>query len=362
LLDEMATTPEAPPTEKVPPEVATYLNEQRLHVGGVPGNINMPSLLQKGEREGWQMHLPPGALLGQAGISGKRLERHEHRFVDHPQTEPMRPPWVGQSFQPRPASTMVAHGAMQRHNGKTIEPYYGVYGSDDRQVYYPSTYPWRCIGRIFTWTNWAGGGGWSWWGSGVLVGPRHVLTAGHVCPWGSGSWAMKFVPAYWNGSSASGPGAISWTSDFRGWNTNDTVAANDMAVLRLYDPIGSSLGWMGTKVYDSAWEGGQYWTLAGYPSAIAGGERPSYQQGISVLDDDNDGDAKELEHHGDATAGDSGGPFFGFWNGSPYAIGTTSGGEKITGTPFGWGDEDNNIEAGGSALVNLVLWAQANWP
>ena len=173
---------------------------------------------------------------------------------------------------------------------------------------------------------------------------------------------MKFVPAYWNGSSASGPGAISWTSDFRGWNTNDTVAANDMAVLRLYDPIGSSLGWMGTKVYDSAWEGGQYWTLAGYPSAIAGGERPSYQQGISVLDDDNDGDAKELEHHGDATAGDSGGPFFGFWNGSPYAIGTTSGGEKITGTPFGWGDEDNNIEAGGSALVNLVLWAQANWP
>jgi hypothetical protein len=59
---------------------------------------------------------------------------------------------------------------------------------------------------------------------------------------------------------------------------------------------------------------------------------------------------------------DSGGPFFGFWNDGPYAVGTTRGGESITGTPFGWGDEDNNIEAGGSALVNLVLWAQANWP
>jgi hypothetical protein len=185
---------------------------------------------------------------------------------------------------------------------------------------------------------------------------------GHVCPWGSGSWAMQFVPSYWNGSPLLGPGAQSWTSDYRGWNTNDTVAAHDIAVLRLYDPIGSWLGWMGTKVYDSGWNGGPYWTLAGYPGAIAGAQRPSYQPGIQVLDTDGDGDAQEIEHHGDATAGDSGGPFFGFWNDGPYAVGTTSGGEAITGGIFGWGNEDNNIEAGGQAMVDLVLWAQANWP
>lgn len=40
----------------------------------------------------------------------------------------------------------------------------------------------------------------------------------------------------------------------------------------------------------------------------------------------------------------------------------SSGGESITGTPFGWWNEDNNIEAGGRSLVDLVLWAQANWP
>jgi V8-like Glu-specific endopeptidase len=190
------------------------------------------------------------------------------------------------------------------------------------------------VGRIFTWNNWAAGGGWTWSGSGVLVGPRHVLTAGHVCPWNAGSWAMQFVPAYWDGAP----------------------------VLRLYDPIGSSLGWMGTKVYDSSWNNGNYWTLAGYPGAIAGAQRPSYQSGIAVLDSDSDGDAQELEHHGDATPGDSGGPFFGFWSGAPYAVGATSGGESITGTPFGWWNEDNNIEAGGRSLVDLVLWAQANWP
>jgi hypothetical protein len=48
------------------------------------------------------------------------------------------------------------------------------------------------------------------------------------------------------------------SSDYRGWNTNDTVAGNDYAILRLYDPIGSWLGWMGTKTYDSGWNGGNY--------------------------------------------------------------------------------------------------------
>jgi hypothetical protein len=80
-----------------------------------------------------------------------------------------------------------------------------------------------------------------------------------------------------------------------------------------------------------------------------------------VLDDDEDGDAMEIEHHGDATAGDSGGPFFGFWNDGPYAIGTVSGGEAISGF-LGIGSEDNNINAGGDAMVDLVRWARTNWP
>ena len=135
-----------------------------------------------------------------------------------------------------------------------------------------------------------------------------------------------------------------------------------MSVMRLYDPIGSSLGWMGTKTYDSGWNGGNYWTLAGYPGSIAGAERPSQQSGIPVLDTDGDGDAEEIEHHGSATPGDSGGPFFGFWSGAPYAVGTTSGGETRSGGFLGIGNEDNNIEAGGSAMVDLVKWAHANWP
>jgi len=76
---------------------------------------------------------------------------------------------------------------------------------------------------------------------------------------------MRFVPSYWNGAPAVGPGGQSYASDYRGWNTDHTVAAHDIAVLRLYNPIGSWLGWMGTKSYDSGGDGGAYWNLAATP-------------------------------------------------------------------------------------------------
>jgi V8-like Glu-specific endopeptidase len=359
-VDELAAFPDVAATEATPEEVSRALAVERLHIHGV----HEPHVKKSGERghETWSLDLPPGSSLGQPGRSGERLARASHKQSARKHTDVFRPNWAAQSFQARRAGEAFQHVPMRRRKGAMMDPYYGVYPPDQRQVYFPNAYPWRCIGRIFTWTNWAGGGGWNWWGSGVLVGPRHVLTAGHVCPWGSGSWAMQFVPNYWNGSPLLGAGSQSWTSDYRGWNTNDTVAANDIAVIRLYDPIGSWLGWMGTKVYDSGWNGGNYWTLAGYPAAIAGGERPSSQSGIPVLDTDGDGDAEEIEHHGSATGGDSGGPFFGFWSDGPYAVGTTSGGETISGGFLGIGDEDNNIEAGGLALVDLVIWTQSNWP
>jgi V8-like Glu-specific endopeptidase len=361
LLDELARRDDLPATEGPPEEIATALATPRLPLSGIEGVDDVAGLLRRLEGDsGFELRLPLGARVGRPGRGHSRLSRAEQDLPRADYTKPMRPAWVTHSLQPRLASQMTARPPMRRVGGARLQPYYGVFGPDDRQVYYPSTYPWNCIGRIFTWNNWAAGGGWSWSGAGVLVGPRHVLTAGHVCPWGSSSWGMQFVAGYWDGAPVPGPGGGSWVSDFHGWDTNNTVAANDMAVLRLFDPVGSALGWMGTKVYDDGWQGGAYWTLAGYPGMIAGGERPSYQSGIAVDDDDEDGDAMELEHQGDSTPGDSGGPFFATWDDGPHAIGTTSGGESYSG-PLGIGSEDNNIEAGGKAMVDLVNWGLSNW-
>jgi len=144
------------------------------------------------------------------------------------------------------------------------------------------------------------------------VGPRHVLCAGHLAPWGSNNWMMKFVPSYYDGVSLDGAGVLSYVSDVHGYNDNQGVTAWDMALLRLYTPLGDQLGFFGSKTYDAAWENQPYWELCRYPSVVSS-ERPSYQLGISVLDHDNSGGAMQLEHQGDSTSGDSGGPFFSFW-------------------------------------------------
>jgi len=47
-----------------------------------------------------------------------------------------------------------------------------IFLPDGRRAYYDTTYPWRCLVRIVTPRGWAG--------SGVLIGPRHVLTASHA--------------------------------------------------------------------------------------------------------------------------------------------------------------------------------------
>ena len=108
--------------------------------------------------------------------------------------------------------------------------------------------------------------------------------------------------------------------------------AFDFAVLRLQDRLGDDLGYFGAKPYDDGWNDGNYWTLVGYPGAIANGQEPSFQMGISFHDDDEDsndhGDAMELEtQDGDASPGDSGGPMFGVWDDGPYIVAVLVGAE-----------------------------------
>jgi V8-like Glu-specific endopeptidase len=350
------------PDKDLPEAIKRELSIPKIYLRGIADRRDLDDYLTSFEeiKATWSIKLPTGASVGLPGQTGERLDRASVALAEGSSTDPHRPAWSGISYQPRMAQPF-SHGRIRRIKGRIVEQFYGIYDNPDaRQVFYPQDYPWRCTGRIFTYTSWPTPN-WSWLGSGVLIGPRHVLTAGHVAPWGSQTWAMLFVPAYWDGASVYGAGASSYVSDFRGWNTGGNVAANDISVLRLYEPLGNQLGWMGSRTYDGAWEGGNYWALTGYPGAIAGAQRPVYQSGVAVLDDDEDGNAQEIEHHGDSSPGESGGPMFGFWNDGPHAIGTTSGGETISGGFLGIGDEDNNIAAGGNAMVDLVKWALSNW-
>jgi hypothetical protein len=352
--DELSLRDNSPAEKSTPDELVERLRRRDLYLTvGSGTELDASSLLERLDYEGagevWVVKAPEETIQGLRGREANRARRPSLDELPGSEApaESFRPGWADEVYHPK-LSVGRDFPLVQRANGRIVEVYRGAQGSE-RRVYYPSGYPWQCIGMVFAWDD-ASVTGYSARASGVLVGERIVLTA---VPWESSSWKMLFVPGYYDGQSVLGPGASSWVSDAHGWNA-DGVAAHDTAVLRLETPLGGWLGHLGTRTFHDGFTGRGYWTLAGYSTAVAGGARPSFQPGVAVHGHHAEGEAMELEHSGGAASGDSGGPLFGFWDEGPYVIGTTSGGETI-------GSEEVHIAAGGNELVDLVTWAREAW-
>ena len=261
------------------------------------------------------------------------------------------PDWTAVSATPTLAPT-VEPPRLVRRNGTRVRPEW-VIDVDNRSPYYPNSYPFSCVGRIFVWTD-AANPNWTWWGTASLLGVRTVMTASHVVPWGSSNWKALFVPAYYDGASIHGAWAASWVTDAQGYSSHSQ--GDDMAVMRLDVPLGNNLGWFGFRSYSDSWEDQNVWTLPGYPWDKDSGNRPWLHLNFPIIDDDNDGAGVELEYQADTEGGQSGSPVFAWFDGSPDVVGTHSGGEDNFGEPR------QNVAAGGDALTNLLHWARNNWP
>lgn len=354
-------------SHKEPPkELFSLKSSNSITISGAARDVKLETLLHKltlgKAMAAWNIKSGQKIIRGLPGMETGRLSRVEVKKAkgSGEQVKGHRPEWGDLIYHPK-MSPGIIRPTLRRINGNRVRPHY-VFGNDVRQPFYPSGYPWQCIGRVFAWTD-PSNPNWQWSGSGTLVTHNTILTAGHVAPWGADPWMVLFVPAYYNGSSTLGAGVLSYVESYWGYNTNDQVSAWDYVVMKLYDPLGDSLGWFGSRTYDDGWNDGNYWNLVGYPGAVANAEQPSWQGGISFHDDDEDGDAMELEtDNGDSSPGDSGGPFFAWWANEdfPRIVGEVSGQEEEYQFPFS--SEDNNIAAAGSPMVDLIIWAQNNWP
>ena len=328
---------------------------------GEKPKLDLVRVKEQGLKGHWQASF---ALPSQysAHLPGKSAERAKPKDICadvNPQVEVAshRPAWVNASYYPRQLPGLGKPTPIRRINGRPVNPLY-VFGRDDRLTYRDSSWPWGLVGTIFTSDGKTG--------TGTLIGPRLVATAGHMVPWGGGSWWMRFIPAYYDGSSLHGAGVESYVSDARGYDVGGNVTGYDWAVLRLYQPLGSWLGYFGYNGYSNSWENHSYWTVLGYPGAVASGQRPSYQNGVSVFDDDSDSNGgRELETKADMTPGNSGGPMFGWWSGDPRLVGVVSGEEEDWSPgvwPWEWADvEKGNVVAGGSGFTNMMAWGRTNW-
>jgi V8-like Glu-specific endopeptidase len=224
-----------------------------------------------------------------------------------------------------------------------------IFGADDRRAFRDTAYPWSTVGLVQT--NRGSG-------SGVMIGPRHLLTVSHVIDWtapeGFAADWVKFTPSAFDGDA---PFGEAWGANIYWYLQEDgdgfisgAEGDHDYVVVVLDRRLGETTGWMGARGYDDDWDDLAVWSHMGYPSDLNSGLRPTWQGGFLV--DGTDDAAQSILHQADVFPGQSGGPVFGFWDGDvgPRAIAVQS-----------WQSKTNNGASGSRDLRDLVALARTDF-
>ena len=165
------------------------------------------------------------------------------------------------------------------------------------------------------------------------------------------------------GQSIFGAGFFTYVKQTDWWNSD---AGSDIQICQLYDAIGDQTGYFGYRGYDSDWEDGDYWHMAGFPYDRSLTSM-SYQDWFAVRDDDDGDDIEvngetydttQVESDADEASGASGSPLWGYWSGSPYAIGVHHGVERDWTTS---GTETLSCASGGDGFTQAAQWGRTMW-
>lgn len=218
-----------------------------------------------------------------------------------------------------------------------------VIGSDDRVEVGPTDrYPWRAIASLLL----TAADGTNWIGTGWMVSPRLMLTAGH-CVFMSdhGGWCrqIEVIPGRKGGTR---PYESCIATDYRsvsGW-TRDGNRIYDYAAILLPESCryGERVGWFGYQNYSDDQIENRRINISGYPGDKPSGTQWFHSNGLTDVDDD------VLEYEADTAGGQSGAPV---WvknsDGSRYGVGIHTNGSLA-------GNSATRINAG--VLENINNW------
>jgi V8-like Glu-specific endopeptidase len=257
------------------------------------------------------------------------------------------------AVDPRPQRLLKPHRRIPLRLEKRKRYNTTIFDPEQRQVFRDTSYPWSAFGRCET--NFGPF-------SGVMIGPRHVLTCNHGIDWtpppGFDADWLTFTPSYFDGDAPFGSTYATLVyfvqKDNNDGLSNGNEGQYDYVVLVLNDRIGDLTGWLGTRRYTDAWDPLAVWWHIGYPGDLTSFERPVFQSWFTMNGHDNQDDAHEIIYHqADVFPGQSGGPMFGFWDGDvgPRAVAVQS-----------WQNTDTNGASGGGDLVDLAIRARDENP
>lgn len=285
----------------------------------------------------------PGALRGKATRIEERQTSEEEL---HEQLLGHVPDHLG--FNARPLELVKS---VKRIRPLDAEPRIAttIFGADNRRAFLDTSYPWSTIGLVET--NRGSG-------SGVMIGPRHLLTVSHVIDWtapeGFAADWVRFTPSYFDGDAPFGEAYgvhIYWyvQEDGDGF-ISGSEGDYDYVVVVLDRRLGETTGWMGARGYDDDWDDLAAWSHMGYPADLNSGQRPTWQGGFQM--DGTDAAAQSILHQADVFPGQSGGPMFGFWDGDvgPRAVAVQS-----------WQNSSNNGASGSMDMRDLVALARTEF-
>lgn len=287
------------------------------------------------------------ALTDSKPLQPKRMKLiYQPEAIEPKTTMPVpayRPPWIGASFAPKPMRLPPPPRLF--HGGYEYNPLVVFPPHDDRKIYSDLNYPWTCVCRI---TNATGAVG-----SGVLIGPRHVLTASHMVDWSTDQ--PEKIEVHLAGTVAAAVAFDVLAMAFTHIQGNTALPSDqvdeDYAVLVTEERLGERFGWFGTRIYDSSWDGGNYWWSIGYPAGVI---FPFFQRDKSLDEDALDyGSGRAMTTSADTQGGQSGSPMFGFWDGLPYVVAVMSAEHP---------SKNENWCSGGSDLTALVNRARNEYP
>lgn len=329
---------------KRPPRVRTRV----VRMKSVRGGSNRYEVIVEidGVRAGVRA-FPPGLR----GTPLRKSGRGENIELDDARLQSFVPRHL--AFDPLPRERVKPHRTFYpKLDHKVVRPT-TIFPPDDRSVFQDTSYPWGTVGLVETPRGSA---------SGVVIGPRHLLTVSHTIDWAgappgfAANW-VRFTPASFDGVGPFGETHgvhIYWYLQENGdGSLSPTELQFDYVVVVLNTRIGERTGWMGARGYIDAWDGLDVWQHMGYTGDLNSGQRPVFINRVTLNGDDAGDDAHQsIQHRADVFRRQSGGPMFGWWSGDvgPRAVATQSG-ETST----------DNFASGGADLARLVALARTDF-